>query len=199
MVTSVPIHIPKTLRVTDDQFLEIVKANPELRLERTAIGELIAMPPTGSESGNYNSELTVDVGVWNRQHSTGKVFDSSTGFRLPNGAIRSPDVAWVAQSRWDALTPEQRKGFAPLVPDFVMELVSETDDLATLKAKMQEYRENGCRLGWLINPRTRTVEIYRPQGAPEVVPFTTSLSGDDILPGFQLHLQTLFAEGGRSA
>jgi Uma2 family endonuclease len=194
MVTSVPVHIPRSLRVTDEQFLEIVKANPDLRLERAATGELIAMTPTGSESGNYNSELNIDVGSWNRQHRSGKVFDSSSGFRLPNGAIRSPDVTWIAQARWDALTSEQRKGFAPLCPDFVIELVSESDDLESLQAKMQEYRDNGCRLGWLINPKTKTVEIYRPHAAPEIVPFTTPLSGEDVLPGFQLHLQTLFAD-----
>jgi Uma2 family endonuclease len=183
------------LRVTDDQFLEIVKANPELRLERTAIGELIAMPPTGSESGNYNSELTIDVGLWNRQHPTGKVFDSSTGFRLPSGAIRSPDVAWVSQNRWDALTTEQRKGFAPLCPDFVIELLSETDDLAILQAKMQEYLDNGCQLGWLINPKNRTVEIYRSGRSPEVVSFNTPLSGEGILREFQLDLASLFPSG----
>lgn len=194
MVTSIPVHIPESLHVTDDQFLEFVKANPELRLERAATGELIAMSPTGSESGNYNSELTVDVGLWNRQHPTGKVFDSSSGFRLPNGAIRSPDVAWVEQSRWEALTPEQRKGFAPLCPDFVIELLSETDDLTALQSKMQEYLDNGCRLGWLINPRARTVEIYRPQRSPEVVEFRTPLSGEAVLPGFEIDLESLFSQ-----
>ncbi|QZZ22747.1 Uma2 family endonuclease [Leptothermofonsia sichuanensis E412] len=194
MVSSVPVHIPKSLRVTDDQFLEIVKANPELRLERTATGELIVMTPTGSESGNYNSELTTDVTLWNRQHPTGKVFDSSTGFRLPNGAIRSPDIAWVASDRWNALTTEQRKGFAPICPDFVIELVSETDTLEDIQAKMQEYIENGCRLGWLINPRTKTVEIYRPSQPPVTVSFSTPLSGEDVLPGFVLNLQTIFQD-----
>jgi Uma2 family endonuclease len=194
MLTSVPVHIPKTLRVTEEQFLEIVKANPELRLECTATGELIAMPPASSESGNYNFELGVDVGSWNRASRQGKTFDSSTGFRLPNGAIRSPDVDWVAQARWDALTPEQRRGFAPLCPDFVIELMSESDDLPTVQSKMQEYLNNGCCLGWLINPKTRTVEIYRPQSALEVVPFTALLSGEEVLPEFQLNLSTLFAE-----
>ncbi|MFQ3613236.1 MAG: Uma2 family endonuclease [Cyanobacteriota bacterium] len=146
-MTTFPLQVPKTLRVSDDQFLEFVKANPELRLERTASGELVTMPPIGSQSGHYNSELTVDIGLWNRQRCSGKVFDSSTGFRLPNGAIRSPDVAWVAQGRWDALTPKQRQGFAPLCPDFVIELVSPSDDLATVQAKMLEYQDNGCRLG----------------------------------------------------
>lgn len=197
MVTSTPLHLPKTWRVTDEQFLEFVQANPELRLERTAIGELIVMPPTGSESGNYNFELGVDFGTWNRVSKLGKAFDSSSGFRLPNGAIRSLDLAWVAQARWNALTPEQRQGFAPLCPDFVIELLSETDDLETLQAKMQEYLNNGCRLGWLINPKTRIVEIYRPQSATEMVPFTTLLCGEEVLPGFQLELQTVFPASGQ--
>jgi Uma2 family endonuclease len=194
MVSSVPIRIPKSLRVTDEQFLQFVKANPELRLERTATGELIAMPPTGSENGNYNSELTTDVTLWNRQYATGKVFDSSTGFRLPNGAIRSPDVAWVASDRWKALTPDQRQGFAPLCPDFVIELLSETDTLEDIQTKMREYIENGCRLGWLIQPKTQTVEIYRPNQPVETVSFSTPLSGEDLLPGLVLHLPSIFQD-----
>ena len=191
MVTSVPIYIPRTLRVTDDQFLEIVKANPELRLERSATGELIILSPTGSEGGNYNFELGVDFGNWNRQSRTGKAFDSSSGFRLPNGAIRSPDVAWVSSDRWNALTADERKGFAPICPDFVIELMSESDTLDELQAKMREYIENGCRLGWLIHPKTKTVEIYRPDQPPETVPLSVPLSGEDLLPGFVLNLQTI--------
>lgn len=190
--TTIPFHIPKSLRVTDEQFLAFVEANPELRLERTAIGELIVMPPTGSESGSYNSDLNVEVGLWNRQQRSGKVFDSSTGFRLSNGAIRSPDLAWVAQARWDALTSEQQSGFAPLCPDFVIELASKTDTLEDLQRKMEEYLDNGCRLGWLIDPKTRTVEIYRPEGAVDRLPFDTPLSGEDILPEFTLDLETIF-------
>lgn len=192
MVVRPSIHLPRALRVTDEEFLEFVKANPDIRFERAAVGELMAMSPTGSQSGHYNSELTGDVVLWNRQQRLGKVFDSSTGFRLPNGAIRSPDVAWVIQDRWDALAPEQQKGFAPLCPDFVIELVSDTDDLATIQAKMQEYIENGCRLGWLINPKTRTVEIYRCGGEVDRVAFNTVISGEDVLPGFYLNLSNLF-------
>ncbi|MDG2990051.1 Uma2 family endonuclease [Candidatus Synechococcus calcipolaris G9] len=195
MIVSPSVHLPKTLRVTDEEFLEFVKSNPDIRFERAAVGELIAMSPTGSQSGHYNSELNGDVVLWNRQQRLGKVFDSSTGFHLPNGAIRSPDVAWVAQDRWDALAVEQQKGFAPLCPDFVIELVSETDDLATIQAKMQEYIENGCRLGWLINPKTRTVEIYRCGGGVEMVSFDTAISGEDVLLGFQLNLRVLFSKG----
>jgi Uma2 family endonuclease len=191
MPATVAVNLPKTLRVSEDQFRAIVQANPDLRLELTATGELIAMSPTGSESGSYNSELTADVALWNRRAKLGKVFDSSSGFRLPNGAIRSPDVAWVAMERWTALSPDQRQGFAPLCPDFVIELLSAADDVATLQAKMEEYMDNGCRLGWLVNPKTRTVAVCRPDAAPETVPFTATLSGESILPGFELNLHTL--------
>jgi Uma2 family endonuclease len=178
--------------VTDEQFLQFIKANPDLRLERSATGELIVMSPTGSESSNYNFEMGVDFGTWNRQVGIGKAFDSSTGFRLPNGATRSPDIAWVTSDRWNALTPEQRKGFAPICPDFVIELLSETDDLEELQAKMQEYIENGCRLAWLINPRNRTTEIYRPGQPMASQSFAAPLFGEDVLPGFILNLQTIF-------
>ncbi|MGF1496592.1 MAG: Uma2 family endonuclease [Elainellaceae cyanobacterium] len=186
MLTTVPVNIPKTLRITDEQFLEFIKANPELRLERAATGELIAMPPTVSESGSHNSELIADVALWNRQARLGRVFDSSSSFRLPNGAIRSPDVAWVERARWDALTSEQQQGFAPLCPDFVIELMSKTDTLENIQQKMAEYLENGCRLGWFINPNTRTVEIYRPERAVKTLSFDQRLSGEDVLPGFEL-------------
>ncbi|MEO1294798.1 MAG: Uma2 family endonuclease [Cyanobacteria bacterium J06636_16] len=189
---NVLVQIPNTLRLTDDQFLELVRANPDLRMERTAEGELIIMLPTGSEGGNYNAELTTDFGIWNRQAKLGKIFDSSTGFKLPNGATRAPDTAWVKQTRWDALTPVQRKGFAPISPDFVLELASETDDIEILRAKMQEYLDNGCSLGWLIDPKTRQVEIYRPDQEVEVLQNPESLSGGDVLPGFTLNLGTIF-------
>lgn len=192
MVASPQFRIPPYLKVTDEQFIQLVRANPELRMERTAEGELIVMAPTGSEGGNYNAELTADFAIWNRQTSLGKVFDSSSGFRLPNGAVRAPDTAWVAQERWDALTPEQRKGFAPICPDFVLELASETDDIEELRTKMQEYIDNGSRLGWLIAPRTQQVEIYRPGQPVEVLQAPSVLSGEDTLPGFVLNLQLIF-------
>ncbi|OLP15420.1 hypothetical protein BST81_26450 [Leptolyngbya sp. 'hensonii'] len=189
---SVPVYIPATLKVTEDQFLEIVQANPELRLERTATGELLVMSPTGSEGGSYSAELTIDIGIWNRQANLGRVFDSSTGFRLPNGAIRAPDAAWVEQSCWKALTPQERQGFAPLCPDFVLELMSPTDRLEDLQAKMQEYLDNGSRLGWLIDPKTRQVEIYRPGRSVEILDQPAELSGETVLPGFVLDLHRIF-------
>jgi Uma2 family endonuclease len=192
MIASPSVKVPASLRLSDEQFLQFVKANADLRMERTAQGELIVMSPTGSEGGSRNFEVNVDLGTWNRQVRLGIAFDSSTGFRLPNGAIRSPDASWIANARWKALTPEQRKGFAPICPDFVMELASETDDIKELRAKMQEYLDNGCRLGWLIDPRSQQVEIYRAGKAVEVLNSPQSLSGEEILPGFVLSLGQLF-------
>lgn len=181
-----PVHLPKTLQFTEEEFAEIIKVNPNLRFELTASGELVVMPPTGGETGRYNAALTADISLWNRQSQLGEVFDSSTGFRLPNGAIRSPDVAWITKERWQRLTPEERQGFVPLCPDFVIELASASDDLSHLRAKMQEYIDNGCRLGWLIVPQQQMAEIYRPQQTPERVSLPATLSGEEILPHFCL-------------
>ena len=177
------------LKLSDEQFEQLTVAN-RVRLELTAKGELVTMPPTGGENGNRNAELEGQLWLWNR-HRLGKVFDSSTGFRLPNGAIRSPDVSWIKQERWEALTPQQRKKFLPLCPDFAVELVSaEPDRLEDIRQKMQEYIDNGLRLGWLIAPQTQTVEIYRPKTF-EVINLDT-LSGEDVLPGFVIDLQTIW-------
>jgi len=189
------LNIPPAVGLTDEQFYQICLANDEWRIELTAEGELIIMPPTGGESGIQNSGLTAKVYIWNEQAKLGKVFDSSTEFRLPNGAYRSPDVAWVKQERWDALTPDQRRRFPPICPDFVIELRSETDSLKKLRAKMLEYRDNGARLGWLIDPITPVVEIYRPGVEVEVINFAVeqppTLSGEDLLPGFILSLNQI--------
>lgn len=191
MAISSSIEIPSNMKITDEQFRQLATANPDLRMERTAEGVLIVMPPTGSEGGSYNAELNADVVIWNRQTRLGKVFDSSTGFHLPNGAIRAPDIAWVAQQRWDTLTPEQRKGFAPLCPDFIVELASETDDIDDLRDKMQEYLDNGCRLGWLIDPKTQQIEIYRPGQPVEVLQSPDTLTDEDVLPGLVLNLHAI--------
>lgn len=191
-MASVLVQVPQNLRLTDDQFLKLVEANPDLRMERTANGELIIMPPTGSEGGSYNAELTTDLAIWNRQTKLGVVFDSSTGFKLPNGATRSPDSSWVRQERWDTLSKDQKKGFAPLCPDFVLELVSETDDFETLQNKMCEYIDNGCCLGWLIDPKQQRVEIYEPDQEVVVLESPTKLSGEDVLPGFTLNLEGIW-------
>ena len=192
-MTAVTLQIPKSLKFTDDKFVEIVAANKDLRLELSSQGELSIMSPTGGETGNRNFEMCLDLGYWNRQNGLGKAFDSSTGFKLPNGATRSPDVSWIKIERWNALTPEQRKKFLPLCPDFVIELVSESDDLADTQAKMREYIANGLRLGWLINPKSQQVEIYLQNQEIEVLESPTSLSGEDILPGFILDLQPIFS------
>jgi Uma2 family endonuclease len=192
-MTAVTLQIPKSLKFTDDKFVEMIAANKDLRLELSSQGELSIMSPTGGETGDRNLELGGQVWFWNRQTGLGKAFDSSTGFKLPNGATRSPDVSWIKIETWNALTPEQRKRFLPLCPDFVMELVSESDDLADTQAKMREYIANGLRLGWLINPKNQQVEIYRPNQEIEVLQSPTSLSGEDVLLGFILDLQPIFS------
>jgi Uma2 family endonuclease len=192
-MTAVILQIPQSLKFTDDKFVEMVAANKDLRLELSAQGELSIMSPTGGETGDRNLELGGQVWFWNRQNGLGKAFDSSTGFKLPNGATRSPDVSWIKIETWNALTPEQRKKFLPLCPDFVIELVSESDDLADTQAKMREYIANGLRLGWLINPKNKQVEIYRPNQEIEVLQSPANLSGENVLPGFILDLQPIFS------
>jgi Uma2 family endonuclease len=190
LVQSIRVNIPPSLllTVTHEQLVELAIANRDLQLERTATGELIVMAPTGSITGNRNLDIEGQLWLWNRQAKLGKTFNSSTGFHLPNGADRSPDAAWVHQDRWDALTPAQQEGFAPLCPDFVVELRSTHDNLSSLQAKMQEYMANGACLGWLINRKNQTVEIYRQGQAVEILHRPLSLSGEDVLPGFVLDL-----------
>jgi Uma2 family endonuclease len=192
-MNALTLQLASVLQLTDEQFELLAAVNRDVRLELTASGDLIIMPPTGGETGNRNFEIYIDLGIWNRQNGLGKAFDSSTGFRLPSGATRSPDASWVKMERWDALTQEQRKKFLPLCPDFAVELISETDELESAQKKMQEYLDNGLRLGWLINPKTRLVEIYRPNQTVEVLQYPTILSGEDVLPGFVLNLQPIFA------
>ncbi len=187
-MTTLAIALQPTLELTDEQFEEICRHNRDLRLERSARGELIIMPPTGGETGHRNLKLAVRLGTWSEQNNLGLAFDSSTGFKLPNGAIRAPDAAWVRRDRWQALAPEQRQKFIPLCPDFAIELRSPSDELEDVRSKMREYQDNGLQLGWLIDPKTQTVEIYRAQQAPELVMNPTSLSGEPILPGFSLDL-----------
>jgi Uma2 family endonuclease len=190
-MTAITLNLKPAIHLTDEQFYQLCQANRDVRFERTAEGELIVMPPTGGETGDRNSEMNFQLRGWNRQTRLGKTFDSSTGFKLPNGADRSPDAAWVRLERWEALTPEQRQKFPPLAPDFVIELRSATDDLKPLRAKMQEYRDNGVRLGWLIDPQRRIVEIYRLGTDVEVLQSPTTLSGEDVLPGFVMDLSEI--------
>ena len=188
-----PSPLKLHMELTDEQFFQLCQHNRYLQFERTAKGEILIMPPTGGETGNRNFEITVQLGIWNKQSNLGKGFDSSTGFKLPNGANRSPDVAWVRLERWEALTPEQREKFVPLCPDFVVELLSPTDSLKETQAKMQEYIDNGTKLGWLIDRKNQRVEIYRSHRNVEIVENPTTLSGEDVLPGFVLDLGTILS------
>ncbi|MBD1882876.1 Uma2 family endonuclease [Microcoleus vaginatus] len=192
---TISIELPNAigLFVTPEQFEALALANPDLRLERSAQGELIVNPPTGGESSSRNLSISGQLGNWCETHEhLGEGFDSSGGFILPNGAIRSPDASWVSRTRWEALTPKQRKGFVPLCPDFVVELRSASDSLSTLQTKMREYIDNGARLGWLIDPPNRQVEIYRQQAEVEILINPAELSGEDVLPGFVLNLRRVW-------
>ena len=193
--TKLEIHsleVPDTLKlqVTPEQFEQLAIVNRDLRLERTSNGELIVNPPTGSESGRRNLNLTGQLFLWIREHEElGEAFDSSTAFTLSNGAIRSPDASWVSRKLWDSLSAQQKKGFAQVTPEFVVELRSPSDNLDTLREKMREYIDNGSLLGWLINPQDNQVEIYRKGQAVELLENPNQLSGEDVLPGFSLDLK----------
>ena len=189
---TIAINFPKNLKLSDDQFEDLISANRDSKFELTATGELLIMSPTGGETGNRNFELYIDLGNWNRKKGLGKAFDSSTGFQLPNGAKRSPDLSWITLEKWNALTPTQRRKFLPICPDFVVELVSESDDLKEIEGKMQEYLDNGLGLGWLIIPKSRQVQIYRPQQAIGILESPMSLSGESILVDFVLDLTPIW-------
>lgn len=182
----VTLNLQPTLELTDDQFAQICGNNRDLKFERTAQGGLVIMSLTGGETGERNAEINGQLWLWNRQAKLGHIYDSSTGFRLPNGAIRSPDAAWLEQSRWEALTPEQRQKWIPLCPDFVIELRSSSDEIEDLRLKMQEYIENGLRLGWLIDPQTQRVEIYQEGQPVKRLETPTELSAEVIMPGFAI-------------
>lgn len=171
-----------------EQFYQLCLNNPDLNLERNPQGELIIMPPVGAESGEKEANLITDITIWNRQKKLGKVFSSSTIFSLPSGGDRSPDVAWLSLEKWENLSQKEREGFPPICPDFVIELRSKTDRLKVLQDKMQEYLDSGLQLGWLINPEDKTVEIYRPNQSVEVVKMPVNLSGENVLPEFNLYL-----------
>jgi Uma2 family endonuclease len=187
-MTAVTLNLDALTTLNPDQFWALSLTNRDVRLELTAQGKLIVMPPTGWESGKRNANVTADLGIWNRQAQLGIVFDSSTGFILPNGAVRSPDAAWVRQDRMDALNPKP-EGFLPLAPDFAIELRSATDLARDIREKMKEYRDNGVRLGWFLNPQAKEVEIYRLGREVEVLKSPASLSGEDVLAGFVLDLK----------
>ncbi|PSP17672.1 MAG: Uma2 family endonuclease [Cyanobacteria bacterium QS_8_64_29] len=191
------IEIPERFQLTPEQFDRLAPANETVRLELTATGELLVMPPTGFETGGRNARITAQLATWADRDGTGRVVDSSTLFALPNGARRSPDAAWISNQRIAALTQKQRQGIPPLVPDLVVELASPSDlaiqRYADLQTKMQEYIDNGTQLGWLIEPETQRVEIYRPGQQASILEAPQTLSGEDILPGFELDLSAIWS------
>ena len=189
---SLPATLELNIDLTDEQFFQLCQQNRDLRFERTARGELIIMPPTGSETSDRNADLTYQLRAWSRQNQLGKSFDSSGGFKLPSGAERSPDASWVKMERWNALTQAEKERFAPLCPDFVVELISPSDSLEKTRAKMREYMDNGAKLGWLINRQQQQVEIYRANRKVEILQYPKTLSGEDILPGFVLDLMQIW-------
>jgi len=190
---AIVLHFhPVLQKLGEDGFYEFCMLNKDLRIELTSAGDLIVMSPTGGETGIRNFELTGSFWAWVKKDGTGRGFDSSTLFTLPNGAKRSPDVSWVRNDRWERLTKKERKQFPPLCPDFVVELRSPSDTLRTLKKKMQEYTENGAQLGWLIDPLEKKVYVYRPQSAVERLDDPQTVSGDPLLPGFTLDVQSLW-------
>lgn len=191
-MNAVILNIPPVAKLTDEQFYHICQANRDFRFERSAIGDLIIMPPTGGGTGKGNSGINAQLWFWNQQTKLGEVFDSSTGFRLPNGADRSPDAAWITLEKWHSLTAEEQEKFLPFAPDFVVELRSPSDALQPLRDQMQEYIENGTRLGWLIDRKDRQVEIYRRGREKEVLDNPVSLSGENVLPGFVLNLAVVW-------
>ncbi len=189
------LHFQPVIQLTEDQFFHFCQINRELRIERTAEGEVEVMVPTGGETGWRNSKLNIDLGTWAEQDGTGEVFDSSTGFILPNRATRSPDASWVKRSRLTSLSTTQKEKFLPLCPDFVIELRSPSDSLRVLQDKMQEYLENGAQLGWLIDQKNKTVYVYHPGRDVECLDNPATIAGDPVLPGFVLHLNRIWTAG----
>ncbi|WKN44111.1 Uma2 family endonuclease [Tunicatimonas pelagia] len=185
------IKLPKSLQFTDDEFYDFCQENRDLRFERNAHGEIIIMSPTGGLTGKRNGKLSAKLDYWNEEAGLGEVFNSSTGFLLPNGAMRSPDAAWVATSRWEALSYEEQEKFPPLCPDFVVELVSPSDTLKTSQEKMVEWMDNGCQMGWLIYPKEEKVWAYYDNKVEEFIGFDQVLLGQTVLPGFTFDLAWL--------
>ncbi|MBE9078209.1 Uma2 family endonuclease [Romeria aff. gracilis LEGE 07310] len=191
-MAAILLDLSPVICLSDDQFYDLCAKNPELRLERSATGELAIMSPTGGETGKRNSDINLELALWNRQAKLGVVFDSSTGFKLPNGAERSPDAAWIPQAKWEGLSPEQRRRFLPLCPDFVVELMSPSDTWEDLLNKMTEYQANGARLGWLIDPENKRVAIFRLGKPIELLENLSVIYGENVLPGFSLTIGNIW-------
>jgi len=182
----------KPMKFTDDEFWEFCRRNDEMRIEMTKEGDVIIMPPTGWDTGDKNSEINLQLRVWAKKERRGKVGESSTGFKLPNGATVSPDASWVRKERIEQFTAKQREKFLPLCPDFVLELRSASDSLKDSQAKMEEYMENGARLGWLIDPKARKVHVYRPKEKAKILDNPQTVSGEDVLACFELDLTEIW-------
>jgi Uma2 family endonuclease len=193
--TPLIFHVRPTINLAGAQFFELCQLNRELRLERTAQGDIVIAPPAGGATGARNLRLTRRLGEWADGDGSGIAFDSSTGFELPNGAMRSPDAAWVTRSRLAQLTPEQKDKFLPLCPDFVVELLSPTDSLAITREKMEEYVANGAQLGWLIDPAQHRVHVFRPGMPLQILEQPTEVGAYPVLPGFVLQLANLWDAG----
>lgn len=178
--------------MSDKDFFEFCQLNRELKIERNSAGEIIIMSPTGTQTGAWNSEFNIELGIWNRKHKLGKTFDSSTGFKLPTGATYGPDAAWMTHEKWNALSSVQKRKFAPVVPDFIMELRSPNDRLESIQEKIAEFMESGCQLAWLIDPILQKTTVYRADGQEVEVPFDQILRGGSVLPGFEVKLADLF-------
>lgn len=176
---------------TDDEYFDFCQQHQDLRFETNKDGDLIIMPPTGGETSVKNSEIVIQLGIWARKNKKGKIFDSNVEFRLPNGAKKSPDASWILKERYNALTQKQREGFPPIAPDFVVELRSKSDRLKPIQDKMAEFIENGVRLGWLIDPYKKQVHIYRKNGGIEILENPKTVSGEDVLEGFELNLEEI--------
>ncbi|UBF30501.1 Uma2 family endonuclease (plasmid) [Kovacikia minuta CCNUW1] len=187
-LNPITVQLSDSQQMTKEQFYHFCQINRDLHIERTASGEVIIMSPAFSDTGNRNFNLAVQLGIWAEQDGSGIGFDSSAGFTLPNGATRSPDVSWVKLERWNALSLEEQNSFAPLCPDFVVELRSASDSLQSLQEKMQEYIANGALLGWLIDRKNCKVHIYRPDVPVEILENPDLISGDPLLPGFALEM-----------
>ena len=192
-MTALTLNLSSLVDKVSDRELELLsRDNPDTRLETNSTGQLIVMPPTGGETGNRNLRLAFQIELWNIKSKLGKVFDSSTGFKLSNDAVRSPDVSWIPLSAWNSLTKQQRRKYLPIDPDFVLELMSPTDNLSELQNKLKEYMNCGVRLGWLINPDAKQVEIYRQGKDTEILDNPQTLSGEDIMPNLIVDLSEIF-------
>lgn len=187
---AITLTIPPNLNVfSDDELYAFCLANPELRIERDETGHIIIMPPTGLESSFTNNDLQTEVSIWNRKTKAGRVSDSKGGYTLPDRSMRAPDVGWISKERLMTVMPEELKKFAHVCPDFVIEVRSESDNVEEWQLKMEKWISNGVRLGWMVDPKTQTTTIYRPQTTPETKAFSDMLSGEDVLVGFSLNIQ----------